>query len=247
MFATKGIRFKNPPLINVLCEFRFRETATIPNIILGRFYEQIEEDFPTVETHRGIGLQTQEGMLDPTIVMEERTQFANRDGTRRIQLGAGLLIINQLKPYRDYISFRTFIENTLETYRKVAKPKAVQRIGLKYVNLIEVKNNQTLGEVFNIGFIIPSMFKSFPNPYLLNMEFDYSDGRDKLIIALSQNRQKDSHVNAVTLDFDYVLNIPEGINDNLLEWLDEAHNEIEKAFHACLTESVLNSFEFEDV
>jgi uncharacterized protein (TIGR04255 family) len=243
----KGVRYRKPPLIEALCEFRFQETETIPNIILGRLYEQIEEDFPTVETHRGIGVQTQKGTLAPTIVMEERTRFANKDGTKLIQIGSGLLVVNQLKPYKDYLSFRAFIEQTLETYRKVAKPKDIQRIGLRYINRIEIKADQSLEDVFNISFIIPSMFQNFPDPYLLKMEFEYSNGRDKLVVILATAPEEKDLVEGVMLDFDYALSKPDEINGNLLEWLDEAHDKIEKAFHACLKESVINTFEPEDI
>jgi uncharacterized protein (TIGR04255 family) len=243
----KGVRYKKPPLIEALCEFRFQETETIPNIILGRLYEQIEEGFPTVETHRGIGVQKQDGTLTSTIVMEERTRFASKDGTKLIQVGSGLLMVNQLKPYKDYLSFRTFIEQTLETYRRVAKPKDIQRIGLRYINRIEIKANQSLEDVFNISFIIPSMFQNFPHPYLLKMDFAYSGGRDQLVIVLKTALPEDDSVNAVMLDFDYALSKPNEINGNLLEWLDEAHDKIEKAFHACLKESVINTFEPEDI
>lgn len=242
----KGIRYKKPPLIEALCEFRFQEIENIPNIILGRFFEQIEEEFPTVETHKGIGVQTQEGTLAPTIFMEERTRFANKEGTRLIQLGAGLLVVNQLKPYNDYASFRSFIEKTLETYRKVAKPK-VQSIGLRYINKIEINSSQSLEDVFNIGFTIPNMFNDFPDPYLLKMEFAYSDGRDKLVVVLASASEDNGLKKGIMLDFGYALSKPNEIDDNILEWLDKAHDEIEKAFYACLKESVINAFEPEDI
>lgn len=243
----KGIRYKKPPLIEALCEFRFQETETIPNIILGRFYEQIEQEFPTVETHKGIGVQTHEGMFAPTLFMEERTRFANKDGTKLIQLGSGLLVVNQLKPYNDYASFRIFIEKTLETYRKVAKPKDVQSIGLRYINRIEINPDQSLEDIFNIGFNIPNMFQDFPDPYLLKMEFSYSNGRDKLVVVLATASEDKGLKKGVMLDFDYTLSKPNEINDDFLGWLDEAHEEIEKAFHACLKKSVINAFEPEDI
>lgn len=243
----KRVRYKNPPLIEVLCEFRFQETRTHSNIILGRLYEQIEKDFPTIETHRGIDVQAEEGTTSPAIVMEERTRFVSKDRTRLIQVGPGLLVANQLKPYKDYPSFRSFIEETMSVYRKVAKPAGLQRIGLRYINRIEMIPDQPLEEVFHIGFRIPEEFESFPDPYLLRTEFTYREERDKLIVIFTTAPPQEDSPSAVMLDFDYILVRPHEVNDKLLEWMDEAHERIEDAFHACLTESTLNAFEPEEV
>jgi len=241
-----GIRYKKPPLIEALCEFRFQKTGTIPNIILGRLYEQIERDFPKIETHRGIGVQVMEEVPSPAIIMEERTRFMSKDGTRLIQVGQGFLAINQLKPYKDYPSFRAFIEETVNIYYKIAKPEKLQHISLRYINRVEMIPNQPLDKVFQIGFIIPGIFQSFPDPYHLQMEFAYCAERDKLVIILATAPPQEDSTKAVSLDFNYVLVKPDEIDNRLLEWLDEAHNEIEKAFYACLTKSILTTFEAEE-
>ena len=243
METKKGIRYKKPPLIEASCEFGFQETGIPSNIILGKLYEEIQEDFPKIETHRGIDVQAEEGTTFPAIVMEERTQFVSKDGTRLIQVGPGLLIANQLKPYKDYQSFRAFIQETMDVYYRIAKPEGIGHIGLRYINRIEIPSDRTLEEVFNIGFRVPAKFQSFPNPYLLRMEFPYRNERDRLVVILATAPPQGDSPKAVMLDFDYILAEPDGFDDRLLEWMDEAHEKIEEAFHACLTESVLDSFE----
>jgi len=247
----RGVRYKKPPLIEALCEFHFQETGTPPNIILGKFYEQIEADFPTVETYKGIDVQAEEDTAKETpsssITMEERTRFVSKDKARLIQVGPGLLVANQLKPYQDYPSFRAFIQRTMNAYYKVAKPEGLRYIGLRYINRVEVAADQLLEEVFHIGFKIPGRFQSFPNPYLLRMEFPYYEERDKLIVILATAPPQEDLPGAVMLDFEYILVRPDEINDKLLKWMDEAHGRIEDAFHACLTKSVLDAFEAEEM
>ena len=242
----KGIRYKKPPLVEALCEFRFQKTITVPNIVLGRFYERIEKDFPTVETHKGIGVQAGKENLSPAIFVEERTRFVNGDGTRLIQVGEGLLVANQLKPYKDYVSFRAFTKKVVDTYHEVAKPEGLQSIGLRYINRFDMKPEAPLDEVFNIGFIVPSTFQNLPDPFLLRMEFTYTSGRDRLIVILATTQAQENSSKAIMLDFDYRLVKPDEINNNLLEWMDEAHEKIEDAFHACLKESTFVSFEVEN-
>ncbi|MDQ1327602.1 MAG: hypothetical protein QG641_885 [Candidatus Poribacteria bacterium] len=242
----KGVKYKKPPLIEALCELQFQKTGMVPNIILGKIYEQIEEEFPTVETYKGIEVKPDEEKLSQSIVVEERTRFVSKDKTRLIQVGAGLLIANQLKPYIDYSSFRTFVKGVVDTYYKVAKPEELQSIGMRYINRVEIKSDQSLDDVFNIGFTIPDTFQSFPDPFLLRTEFAYPEGQDKLIVILATSQTQDNSTKAIMLDFDYRLVEPKGVDENLLEWLDKAHEKIEDAFHACLKESVLASFDIEN-
>jgi len=242
----KGVRYKNPPLIEALCELQFQKTGMVPNIILGKLYEQIEGDFPTVETFKGIGVKANDEKLSQSIVVEERTRFVSKDKTRLIQVGEGLLVANQLKPYADYSTFRAFIKNVVDTYYKVAKPEGLQSIGMRYINRVEMNLNQPLSDIFNIGFTMPDTFQDFPDPFLLRTEFEYSEGRDKLIVILATAQIQDNSTKAIMLDFDYRLVKPEGINEELLEWMDKAHEKIEDAFHACLKESVLDGFEPEE-
>jgi uncharacterized protein (TIGR04255 family) len=131
----------------------------------------------------------------------------------------------------------------MNVYYSVAKPSGLRYIGLRYINRIEIKPDQNLDSVFNIGFKIPDEFRSFPDPYLLRMEFTYHDDRDKLIIILATAQPQEGSQNAAMLDFEYILIEPDKIEDEFLDWMDEAHGRIEDAFHACLTESVLESFE----
>lgn len=238
-----GVRYNNPPLVEALCEFRFQEMGVPSNIVLGKLYEQIEKEYPTVETHRGIDVQAEEDTTSPSIVMEERTRFVSKDGTRLIQVGPGLLVANQIKLYSDYHSFRNFVKEVMDVYFKVAKPSGLRYIGLRYINRVEIALEQPLNEVFNIGFIIPKMFENLPNPYHLRMEFPYREGQDSLIIIFETAIPRENSLDAVTLDFEYVIVQPEDMGDRFLEYMDEAHNRIEEAFHACLTEKTLESFE----
>lgn len=244
MGNAKRVRYRKPPLVEALCEFRFQETETPSNIILGRLYEKIEEDFPTVETRRGIDVQAaEEESLSSTILMEETTRFIGKNGEQLIQVGSGLLVANQLELYEDYSSFRKFIKKTMDAYYEVAKPTGINYIGLRYINRLDILPGQSLEDIFHIGFNIPAKFQSFPDPYHLQMEFPYFGDRDRLIVTLSTASPQEDSPNAAMLDFEYILIKPDDIGNGLLEWMDEAHEKIEDAFHACLTKAVLDSFE----
>lgn len=243
----KCVKYKKPPLIEALCEFRFQKTGVFPNIILGRLYERLEKNFPTIKTYEDEGVQVATDGISPTdAVKEERTRFMSGDKTRFIQVGAGFLVVNQLEPYKDYASFREFVRDTVDTYYEIAEPKGLQSISLRYINRVELTDGQSLDEVFNIGFTVPQSFNCFPDMYFLRLEFDCHSGRDRLVVIFATAPELENSVKAAILDFDYALVNADIINGGLLEWMDEAHDEIEEAFYACLTESALASFEPEE-
>ena len=247
MEIKKGIRFRKPPLVEALCEFRFQDSAILSNIILGKFYEKIEKDFPKIEVYAGIDVQGEDesGKKSPThsIVVEETTRFMDEKQSRVIHVGPGLLIADQVSKYKDYPSFRSFVKNTMDIYNSIANPGKFKRICMRYINSIDIPRGKVLSEAFNIGFKIPEEFKKCPETYRLKMDFCYSDRRDMLTVVFEREAPKGDSPSAVMLNFDYVLAQPEKMCEDLLEWMDMAHESIEEAFHTCLTEETLISFE----
>ena len=234
------VRFENPPLVEAVCEFRFGETGVQRVLIPGRYYERVKAEYPEIELRRGVGVQA--GGQELTMATEEITVFRNPSAKRLVQLGFGMLAVNQLRPYSDYAAFRGEIEKRLADYRTVALPKRITRLGLRYINHLAVAGGQKPETVLNVGFRVPQSLPGKPDPYLLRLVFSYSAGRDQLILiaAKAPGHQNGSKV---VLDLDYVLVKPDLIEEkDLMKWVDAAHDTIEEVFHSSVTKAALASF-----
>lgn len=234
------VRFENPPLVEAVCEFRFAEIGVQPVLVPGRYYERVKAEYTDIEVSRKVGVQA--GGQELAMATEEVTVFHNRSANRLVQIGLGMLAINQLRPYSDYATFRREIEARLADYREIALPKRLTRLGLRYINRLPVPEDRNLGAVLHVGFKVPQTLPGPPDPYLLRLEFVYQGGRDRLflITAKAPSRQDGSEV---VLDLDYVLLKPDQVGEKeLMEWVDTAHDTIESVFHASVTKAALVSF-----
>ena len=234
------VKYKNPPLIEAVCEIRFAEAGVPASLIPGRYYEKIKGEYPTIEARRGIGIQTEGEQLAMTT--EGVAVFRNPSANRLVQIGQGMIAINQLPPYSDYAAFRREIEARLADYRAAVEPKKLKRIGLRYINRLTIPDSQGMDAVLNIGFKIPKGFPEGPRPYLLRLEFPYQAGRDRLILIITRAPDKEKGI-GVMLDLDYVLVRSEHVEETkILEWVDTAHDAIEDAFHKSVTKEALSTF-----
>jgi uncharacterized protein (TIGR04255 family) len=234
------VKYENPPLIEAVCEFRFAQRGVQHALIAGRFYERVKDEYPDIQMKRGAEIRA--GGQGLTLETEDRTVFKNPSANRLVQIGPTMLSINQLKPYSDYPTFRNEIEARLSDYKAVADPKGLTRIGLRYINLLTVPEGQNLEAILNVGFKIPQTLVDKPDPYLLRLEFPHQAGRDRLILIFAKAPDSPEKQD-VMLDLDYVIIRPDQIDEQeMMMWVDTAHEAIEDVFHACVTEAALASF-----
>lgn len=241
-----GRKYKNPPLIEALCEFQFIPTEPYDLTIPGLFYTRIREDFPEKQEQSGIGFTVQgsdTGIEQKITPIPSRVQFFNRDKTRLVQLAPDLLVVNCLKPYPSWEEFKPIIVQNMDIYREIAKPKGFRRIGLRYINVFEFDRlNIELPDYFSYYPLVPEGFPKQLDAFLCRTELPYQDERLILTLATIMSEKPD-HL-SITLDLDYFMNIPENIKfDVVPSWLDKAHERVEATFEACIKDELRRNFE----
>ena len=241
-----GRKYNNPPLIEALCEFQFIPTEPYDSTIPGLFYTQIKGDFPEKQEQSGIGFTVQgsdTGIEQKITRIPSRVQFLNKDKTKLVQLAPDLLVINCLKPYPSWEEFKPIIVKNMDIYREIAKPKGFRRIGLRYINVFEFDSlNIELKDYFCYYPLVPQGFPNQLDAFLCRTELPYQE--ERLILTLATIMPENPNQLSITLDLDYVMNIPERIYFNdVSEWLDKAHERVENAFEACITDKLRKKFE----
>jgi uncharacterized protein (TIGR04255 family) len=243
-----GRKYRNPPLVEALCEFQFEPSQPWDLTIPGLFYERVCEGFPEKRQQEMVEmeLRAREARLEQRVRAGiARVQFLRRDGTALVQVGPDLLAVNHLKPYPTWAQFRPMILKHLEIYRDLAKPNGLRRVGLRYINRIEVPG--PTAELARYLNFYPPQPKDLPQPYesfLVRVETPYSDERDRLLLTTGSAQPETPAMTAVILDLDYVMGQPGGISLTQVEqWLEEAHDRIELAFEACITPQARDLFE----
>ena len=144
-------RYKNPPIQEALCEFRFKPRNEWDLTIPGKLQTQLGDEYtgkPREQKVVEVGLETREGK-PPNLRYGEglaRVQLVTENGKRTIGVGPDVLSIHMLHPYQDPLrptqsgwdEFKPRISTALDAYWSVAEPVGVCRIGVRYINKIIV-------------------------------------------------------------------------------------------------------------
>lgn len=234
-----SILLKKQPLIEVVCEFVFSDDNEWDWTIPGVIYEEVKGDFPVKSQEKGFSINFED--KDGEVLTHnvegriEKMVFLSKDHSALIQVGPNIFSINHLVPYPGWESFRDMIYKYAEIYFRVAKPKVLNKIGLRYINRFDNINNMNdISKFFNVEPQIPVM-KPLKNFFLRN-ELSYEEIESTLIcnMGLVQNEH---HQEFVMLDFDFITSDSSYTGSwRYKEWIDKAHDYIEEAFNLCITD-----------
>jgi uncharacterized protein (TIGR04255 family) len=239
--------YKNSPIIEAVCEFRFEPSEAWDLTVPGLLYERLRRDFPIRRQAKqfqfrfGPGAERSNAQTQPT----GRMQFFSANEKSLVQVDRDLLVVNHLKPYSTWREFLPLIHRGFDAYAHVADPNGLRRIGLRYINRIEIPGPRVeLEDYFHfrpfVGAHLPQDFASF----IVGMEVPYEKSRDRLRLQATTAVDQKADTVAVMLDLDYFLAEQGKIPlDSAFEWLETAHQRLEQIFEACITDRLRTMFQ----
>jgi len=239
-------KYNNPPIIEAVCEFKFAEDTnwdmTIPGILFG----EIREEFPHKEQHliQEINVLTKSAPAKTQIRKIELARFLNDNRTTLIQIGPRILSINQLKPYNTWSNFKSYIEYAFNKLNQTIELTAIQRIGLRYVNKIEIPvKGIDLANYFEFRPSFGGNLQRNYNSFILGCIFPFHGDQDSCKVELTGAVPESDDASGFMLDIDYSLVKPQSIPIiQSLEWVDRAHEEVEKVFEGCISSALRELF-----
>ena len=144
-------RYKNPPIEEALCEFRFKPGRDWDLTIPGKLQTKFDDEYtgkPREQKVVEFAVKTQEGK-SPNLSYGEglaKVMLVTKSGKRVIGVGSDVLSVHMLRPYQDPLQpnrsgwdeFEPRISKALKAYWDVAEPIGVCRIGIRYINKIVI-------------------------------------------------------------------------------------------------------------
>lgn len=238
-------KYEKPPIIEVVCEFRLTSEATWDITIPGLIYEKVNAEFPDkkARTIQEVRTTKDKGGTGYQVQAQQRVLFLTKDGKVFIQVGPHLFAVNCLEPYPGWANFRPKVESSFEALIKTINISTFQRIGLRYINRIEVPDHSfDLEDYFEfrpyLGRNLPEDFTDF----IIGCYFPCADGRDSCRVQMSK-AESSSDKFVLTLDLDYFLAQPETVKvTEALAWVDKAHLKIAELFEGCIKDSLREIF-----
>lgn len=242
-----GRKYKNPPLVEAVCEFRLTLDTPWDLTIPGLFYEKVKNTFPHREQRvfQEIELSQDPQGLRQQLRTSERIVLFTADRRTLIQLGPRLLTVNALRPYPTWQGFKPRIEMAWETLGGIIEIKDLERIGLRYINRVELPFQKVeLAEYFEFYPFIGSRLPQNMSSFIVGSEFPYAEGRDGCRVQFTPAPDSSRERSAFMLDIDYFLAQPHVVKiSDVLEWIEEAHSRVEEVFEGCITDRLREMFE----
>lgn len=244
-----GRKYANPPIIEAVCDFWISpEDSNWDLTIPGLIYEKVREKFPNREQRvvQDVSIsQTSPQGLRQEVRTSERIHFLTEHKNIFLQVGTNLLAINCLKPYPTWDEFKPNIEYAYKVLASVFDIKSFQRIGLRYINKIEIPGKPIgLDKYFefrpNMGQHLPQNIADIIVGCLLSLH----DGRDTCRVQLTNAVPENPENLGFLLDLDYTLAKPQEISkDHALKWVEDAHQQVENIFEGCITDRLREIFQ----
>jgi uncharacterized protein (TIGR04255 family) len=133
------VKYKNNPLIEVVCQLRFPRILTISEKSPADFQELIRDEFPRFEERTEYAYNVfGNSVQSPQIVSSDSVKnyfFESADREWRINLTNSFIALTCNK-YDSHEQFFSKFEKPLIALEKIYKPAFYERVGLRYVNAI---------------------------------------------------------------------------------------------------------------
>jgi uncharacterized protein (TIGR04255 family) len=235
--------YKSPPLVEALCEFQFEPDQawdwTLPGLLwmdLGPDAYPHKEQQNTLQLRMHLGGQPADQPVGETREGPARMRFANAARTRLVQVGPDLLAVNCLQEYPGWEQFREWTLEVLGRYVALSPPKAVRRIGLRYINHIRVPQHQVriedyLQAVPTVPEPVPQVF----SPFMMRVEIPYEAARASMVLRSASIPPGDFDGVVFLLDLD-CMTLKGRLTDlsDCRGWIEGAHEVVETTFETCL-------------
>lgn len=242
--------YRNPPVEEALVEFRFVPGQGWDPTLPGKLHQHtaIKSGYTgKPRTQKIVEAALEAGRDQPSqMTLREgfsRVQLVNENGTRLISLGPDVLSVNVLRPYEGWIEFRQRIETALQAYAEVAEPGGVSRVGVRYINKINLPAQEIeLKTWFRCG---PPTVPELPGKiagFVSRVEFLYPDAV-KLLLTQASIEAPDGPP-AVLLDLDVLWESGETRSpDAIMTLVDDLHERAGNAFEALITDAARERFD----
>ncbi len=244
-------RYKNPPIVEALCEIHFEEGPKWNATFFGLFYERIKGEFPEAQELQGLGLGIQ---AKPGVIEQQfrevgiRMRFRRKDETALVQISKNLLAVNILPKYPGWKKFKPLILARLRDYIAVIHPKAIVRIGLRYINRIALSEAEfRFDRFFAKSPYLPEGVYQEPGPFLVRVELSpYKETQLKTTVATHiEPTEKGQVTNIVDLDH-IAFNRIEPTEQNVKKVLEEAHSKIIGVYESIISNELRGRFGVEE-
>lgn len=239
-------KLARPPILEATAEIRFENTLGLGSgsIISGALFSALKDQFPKFEPHPSSQLPAALKDADPNLRYLPTHRLVGE--AEVVLVGDRVLGQSRVGGYPGWDAFKASVLKTLETAKHLEVIGAVERVSVKYVNLIE----SPLGsDQLGLTEITISLGSHRLGSESATLRTEFIRGRAVSIVqVVSQAKtlatpERASGKEGLILDIDTIINGPfSRFWDELPTILDEAHSLAEEMFFGLVKEDTVNGY-----
>ena len=154
------------PIVEAVIHWRAQPSQKlIPKTFLNQLRERLP-DYPVVQPQHELEINHQMGPSGATLSQShawQAFQFASVDQINVAQFGRNGLVVSRLAPYEHWELFREEALRLWQVYSDLAAPPEVQRLGVRYINLIPIDSIAQAGKLL-------AKLPAFPGTFELTLD-----------------------------------------------------------------------------
>lgn len=241
----------NPPLIEMIIEYRFK--SKLPDeALFGLYYPIIKESFSKYNLLPIMNIPLEARSADPTLIYQPHYHFCDENHSLSLLIGPRVLTF-KYERFREgnvnnYLGWRNFIsgfssELTKKIFNKL-ELQEIERLGIRYIDFFE---NLKLGE-----YITPKF--EFPDRKLERLQVTCSIQEDRILhnINLSDSAEFKHFVNnelsihmvgsLIDIDSEYIPKELDEVLSNLENILTKMHDENKNLFYEIMKDKLVEKY-----
>jgi uncharacterized protein (TIGR04255 family) len=253
--------FEKPPLVEIIAEVRWplQQLTAIPGVAIDPNFDRFRSAFEKIAESQGF--KAQETL--PSAQVRELLPYTPTHRIRLaegkwpvIQLGPGILTVNQVPPYRGWKSFRPILDNAftsfLACYPMVGELVPLVHLELRYIDAFRnahgvASPNAFIREGLSIGLRVPkelltrvSDSNNVGGACALEILLGANLGKAHVQLAAGRFNEEPAVVASFIVQSDgfKVPTSPEEVSS----WFDRAHREVRELFSVAVPKDVLSTF-----
>jgi uncharacterized protein (TIGR04255 family) len=240
------LNYQKAPITEALIDLRVELSSQIEPSILRQIQDSVSSIYPGCEALIDLEQQIQAGSGVTATASQTHIGYRFLSGDRKHIFQARLdgFTFSRLAPYGEWKIFRDEARCLWELYRAIAKPKTINRVAVRYINLLNLP--LPLNDFRDYLRTVPEVSPDLPQglrDYFMQLQIPQEDLEGMLLLNEAIIPSSADNVVSVLLDIDLFCNVNFSSDEDrcwsLLEKLRLRKNEV---FEACITDKARELF-----
>ena len=237
--------YPNPPVVEALGEVIFASTNwddTVPD----QLFEGLKDEFPKRQertfNEARVTVDDNNEATAEVVQLPTWDVFLTESEDQLIQVSEKHISFNQLKPYRPFREWEGRFFEALSMYRGLTFPQTIERMGIRYINRIEIPGQRiSMEDYFSIYPVLPEETSDFHGPFQVKCQIPLTADDHFLVMVFGsiQPDEADDDRQNFLLDLHVQVLIGKDLDDeDIKNHIRIAHRNAVRAFEGSITEKL---------